>query len=141
MEPDRDQREAQRRRRLEEQVAPHKKWLVERGDKIGKLAGGNAEWASQARGLLEAARAESEPLVLLNLLRYQSARNKNWRDPEDVFTPLLQDFESCITKGQGAENPEELVLELIRHLLVYTIRAHAFHRRAKKASAAVEDES
>jgi hypothetical protein len=115
---------------MDAQVAAQKKWLVKLGNDLGALARGNAEWASQGRGLLEAARRENEPLVLLNLLRYQSARNKNWLKPTDVFTPLHAAMKECIDKA--GEGGEELALELIRLLLVYTLRAHAYERKAGK---------
>lgn len=117
------------RKRREEFVAKHKKWLVERGDEIGKKAKDNPEWTSQARSIWEAARTESEPLVLLNLLRYQSARNRNWRSPEDVFTPLQEAIQNCIDTARGDGQGEEGALDLIRHLMVYTIRSHTFHNK------------
>lgn len=120
------QQAGERERR--ELVARQKKWLVERGDTIGKLARGNREWGSQARSIWEAARHESEPLVLLNLLRYQAARNKNWTRPENVVEPLGAAIEECRTVAAKAGD-EGLAVELIRHLLVYTIRAYTFFSR------------
>ncbi len=105
-------------------VAAQKRWLVEDGDVIGKLAGGNRDWASQARGIWEAARHESEPLVILNLLRYQAARNDtSWKG---VAGPLENAIERCQTTAREAGD-EGLAMDLIRHLLVYTIRSHKFH--------------
>lgn len=125
MEPDQN---ATARKRRQEFVAKHKRWLVERGNEIGKRAKANKDWASQARSIWEAARTESEPLVLLNLLRYQSARNKNWREPEDVFSPLQETIQQCIQKAKDEKEDEGGALDLIRHLLVYTIRSHTFHK-------------
>jgi hypothetical protein len=109
------------------EINRHKLWLVERGNEIGKLAKANRDWASQARGLWEAARHETEPIVLLNLLAYQKARNDNWIEPADVFTPLQAAMRSCIE--EKAKDDRELALDLIRHLLVYTIRSHVYHRK------------
>lgn len=116
------QQAGERERR--ELVARQKKWLVEEGDGIGKLARGNPEWSSQARGIWEAARHESEPLVILNLLRYQAARNE--RSWSGVVVPLGKAIERCRDTAREA-GEEGLAMELIRHLLVYTIRSHKFH--------------
>ncbi len=115
-----------------ERVAREKKWLVESGDEIGKLARANQEWGSQARAIWEAARHETEPLVLLNLVRYQAARNKNWREPERLLEPLSKAMERCRTVAAGAGD-DGLAVELIRHLLVYTIRAYTFNSKAAQA--------
>lgn len=107
----------------------NKEWLVKEGNELGKIARENREWGGQARGLWEAARHETEPAVLLNLLAYQRARNKNWVEPRDVFTPLNAAMGSCIAKAGG---DRELALDLIRHLLVYTVRSHVYHRELAK---------
>ncbi len=104
-------------------LAKHKAWLVGQGDEIGKKARRNSDWASQARTLLEAARSETEPAVILNLLRYQRARNKNWVTPENVFSPLEQAMNECIKRAAQAP---DVALELMRHLLVYTLRAYTY---------------
>ncbi len=106
-------------------VDARKRWLVEEGDKLGKLARDNREWKHQVRTIWEAARAETEPLVLLNLLRYQAARNaKTWREPEDAFEALQEGIEEC---RKWAGDDVELAMDLIRHLLAYTYRAYTFH--------------
>ncbi len=116
---------------MQEQVNRHKKWLVERGDKLGKLAKDNKDWKGQIRGISEAARHENEPSALLNLVRYQSARNKNWRDPKDVVRPLVEAMETCIAKA--GESPE-LAMALIQHLLAYTYRSFTFHEPKKNGA-------
>ena len=113
---------------MQEQVNPHKKWLVERGDALGELAKANKDWKGQIRGIAEAARHENEPSALLNLVRYQSVRNKNWREPKDVTEPLTEAMEECITEAD--ENPE-LAMALIRHLLTFTYRSYTFHEDKK----------
>lgn len=111
-------------------LAQHKQWLVTSGDEIGKAAKGTKEWVSQARGIWEAARTETEPKVLLNLLRYQYARNqKNWARP--VFDSLQQELERCIEKAAG---DDLLALDLMRHLMVYTIRSFTYHNKTDKAA-------
>jgi hypothetical protein len=106
-------------------LAAHKRRLVEAGDEIAKS---KKEWASQARGIWEAALAESEPKVLLNLLRYQYARNqKNWG--KGVFERLEKEFETCIA---DAKDDAELALDLVRHLMVYTIRAYTYASKAQE---------
>lgn len=109
-------------------VEQHKKWLVTTGDEIGKGGGKNSGWTSQGRIILEAARHETEPLVVLSLLRYQKARNaKPWADPYDIFQRLETALKECATKG-GADNM--LTMELMRHLLLYTLRAYTFHSKS-----------
>ncbi len=89
------------------------------------MAKGNREWKHQVRTVLEAARLENEPLVVLNLLRYQAARNPgNWRDPEDVYEALTTALDGCREK---AASDAALAMALIRHLLAYTYRAFTFH--------------
>jgi hypothetical protein len=118
-------------------LAQNKAWLVEQGDNCGQIARENREWSNQARVLWEAARLETEPLVLLNLLRYQSARNSNWKEPRDVFTPLNQAVKECIHR---AGKDSALALDLIRHLLVYTIRAHTYHEKLAREAQRGETE-
>ena len=109
----------------ERAVASHKEWLVTEGDRIGELAKDNRDWKHQVRTIWEAARLENEPPVVLNLLRYQAARNSgNWRKPADVFKDLSEAIEKCRTK---AADDAELAMELIRHLLAYTYRSFTFH--------------
>jgi hypothetical protein len=110
-------------RELRKLVARHKRWLVTQGNEIGGQAGGNPEWSSQARGIWEAARHETEPLVILNLLRYQAARNE--RTWSGVAVPLGKAIERCREEAKDSGG-DALAMELIRHLLVYTIRAHKF---------------
>jgi len=116
-------------------LAKNKLWLVTNGDEIGKAAKGTKEWLSQARGIWDAARTETEPTVILNLLRYQFVRNKkNWAPP--VFDSLETRFKECIEKagGDGA-----LALDLMRHLMVYTIRSFVFwNKKDEPASGAGE---
>jgi hypothetical protein len=111
---------------LAEILAQHKAWLVGKGDELGRKARLNRDWASQARVLLEAARSETEPAVLLNLLRYQRARNQNWVTPANVFAPLEQAMNDCVTRA--AQAPAG-ALELMRHLLVYTLRAYTYESK------------
>jgi len=116
--------EAKERR---EALSREKQWLVATGDTIGKLAGKSEDWASQGRILWEAARSETEPSVLPNLLRYQYARNqKTWTEP--VYKGLSDAFQACIGR---AGKDDALALELLRHLLVYTLRAYTFHAKVK----------
>ena len=59
--------------------------------------------------------------MLLNLLRYQAARNTNWVTQKNVLEPTEAALERAIRDAAG---DKELAMELIRHLLVYTLRAH-----------------
>ena len=102
----------------QESLARAKEWLVQEGDAIGRSAARNRDWHGQGRVLWEAAREETEPTVLLNLLHYQAARNPNW---ENVLEPTAAAFRRAIGDAGG---DKELAMELIRHLLVYTLRAH-----------------
>jgi len=111
---------------LGEILARHKAWLVGQGDALGRTARNNREWASQARVLLEAARSETEPAVLLNLLRYQRARNPNWVTPANVFAPLEQAMNECVERAAQAPG---VALELMRYLLVYTLRAYTYQAK------------
>jgi|GEM_PF-7009481 hypothetical protein len=111
-------------------LAEQKAWLVQRGDAIGELAREKGDWKNQIQGMAEAARRETEPLVLLNLLRYQATRNKNWKQGTDVFSPLEADMKACIEKAN--QDPELAVL-LIQHLLAYTYRAYTYHYEMHKA--------
>jgi hypothetical protein len=121
MEPNQD---ATKKRR-QEILAQQKEWLVTEGNTLGKLAKDRKDWASQARVIWEAARKETEPLVLINLLRYQSARNSNiW---EGVSVPLEKAIKQCMERS--ASDGKEVALELIRHLLVYTIRSYTYEKR------------
>lgn len=107
---------------MERRVEEHKRWLVEMGDEIGRSGAGNKGWKSQGRILLEAARHETEPRVLLNLFRYQAARNKKtWRLPEDVADLLEKALVEC--QKRAGDDPV-LTMELMRHLLLYTLRAN-----------------
>jgi hypothetical protein len=124
MEPIQDSAARERRQRF---IAGQKEWLVKQGDEIGKLARERKDWASQARVIWEAARKETEPLVLLNLLRYQSVRNDNW---EGVSGPLEATMTECIERSKV--EGRDAALELIRHLLVYTIRSYTYHRELTK---------
>lgn len=111
-------------------LAEQKAWLVRRGDEVGELAKEKGDWKSQIQGMAEAARRETEPLVLLNLLRYQATRNKNWKQGTDVFAPLEADMKTCIeTAGEDAE----LAVTLIQHLLAYTYRAYTYHYERNKS--------
>ncbi len=123
---------AVRARERREALSRQKHWLVTTGDTIGGLAGSSEDWASQGRILWEAARSETEPSVLPNLLRYQYARSKDkdkkkekktW--PEVVFTQLSAAFKECIERAEG---DDVLALDLIRHLLVYTLRSYIYNR-------------
>lgn len=102
----------------------HKEWLVTEGNRIGELAKANPDWKSQIRVLQEAAQEETEPEVLLNLLRYQAARNKNWKEPRDVVTDLGALMAQCIEKT-GDER--RFAIELMQLLLLYTVRAYTYH--------------
>jgi hypothetical protein len=116
-------------RTRQQAVNAEKAWLVQTGDQIGELAKDTKEWSSQLRAVWEAARTENEPAVVINLLRYQRARNRNWLVPRDLFNPLKGAMESCIQKAHG---DTDLALDLIRHLLVYTIRAYTYHDKLRE---------
>lgn len=111
---------------IERRLEPHKGWLVTTGDEIGSAGGGNKDWKSQGRIMLEAARHETEPLVLLNLLRYQATRNKNWTSPANLLEKTEQAIEECCKRSK---QDGELAMELIRHLLLYSLRAYTFHSK------------
>ena len=113
---------------IERRLEPHKGWLVSTGDEIGKAGGQNKDWKSQGRIMLEAARHETEPLVLLNLLRYQATRNKNWLSPANLLERTERAMEECRTRSKG---DDELAMELIRHLLLYSLRSYTFHAKGK----------
>lgn len=103
-------------------VDDEKAWLVQEGNRIGEAAARASDWASQGRLLLEAARAETHLAVLLNLLRYQGARNpRAWGDSLLLLTAALQ---KCQERAQG---DEARAMVLARHLLLYTVRAHKYH--------------
>lgn len=111
-----------------EQVTAHKEWLVKTGDEIGKAGAKNRDWKSQGRIMLEAARHETEPLVVLNLLRYQATRNNNWTKPADLLEKVESAMETCRGKSEG---DPALAMELIRHVLLYALRAYTFHEEKK----------
>jgi hypothetical protein len=116
--------DATARKRRQEILAQQKEWLVTEGDRLGTLAKDRGDWGSQARVIWEAARQETEPLALLNLLRYQSARNnKSW---EGVSGPLERALKECIERSRN--HGKDVALELIRHLLVYTIRSYTYQK-------------
>jgi hypothetical protein len=107
----------------QQRLAAKKRWLVDEGNNIGRLAGDKKEWKSQINLLAEAAAGESEPRVLLNLLRYQQARNKEaW---QGVANPLFEGMTACITE---AGDDDTLAILLIRHLFLYSNRAYTFAR-------------
>lgn len=105
-----------------QRLAGHKRWLVDTGNEIGRLAGDQKEWKSQIGLLAEAAARETEPRVLLNLLRYQQARNKGWHEAAD---PLFEAMKQCI--GDAGDDDLFAVL-LIRHLFLYASRAYIYRR-------------
>lgn len=116
-------------------VGAHKAWLVERGNALGQEAREIRNWNSQIRILQDSARQEAEPEVLLNLLRYQRAREatawkKSKNAAETLGNSLEQDLQSCIAK---AGEDRELAMELIRHLLLYTARAYQWEHQQFKA--------
>lgn len=113
-------------------LAAQKKWLVQKGEEIGRLAEENEEWKHQIGTISEAAHHETEPEVLLNLLRYQAGRNeKTWYRPRDAHTPLEAAIKECV---KHAANDPEAAMELIRHLLLYTYRAYTYYNsQIKKA--------
>ncbi len=107
-----------------------KSHLVQRAEIIGKMATSNDDWKSQIRTLMEAAREETEPEVLVNFLRYQSVRNsKAWRKVKDVAKVLEEDLKNCAVLAKG-ENP--LTLVLVQHLLCYAYRAYTFYDGSPK---------
>lgn len=110
-------------------VDEQKRWLVEQGDEIGRQAKDNGDWKSQIRTIWEAARTETEPQVLLNLLRYQVARNDNWRSPQDVFQPLRKAIDKCVEETAG---DPAVAMTLIRHLLAYTYRSYTYYEKGWK---------
>lgn len=109
-------------------IEPLKGWLVERGDAIGAKAGAIRNWKSQFRILLESARHESEPAVILNLLRYQAARNKDWFK-DGLLQVVEADLEACRAKAQ---KDAALSMELIRQLLLYALRAYTYEEERRK---------
>lgn len=114
--------------KLRTRVNQEKAWLVEQGDEVGRLAAqGNSDWASQGRLMLEAARGETCLLALLNLLRYQAARNKSWGGCLDLLSKAL---EECRNRSKG---DEALAMELARHLLLYSVRAHKYHEESRRS--------
>lgn len=108
----------------DERLALEKRWLVRKGDAVGELAGGINDWKNQIGVLQAAAAQETEPLAMLNLLRYQAARNdKSWRP---VFGTLHQAIADCQAKaGEDAA----LAMLLIRHLLLYCSRAYTYKNK------------
>lgn len=110
----------------QKRLAAKKRWLVTQGNRIGELAGDKSEWKSQINLLAEAAAGETEPLVLLNLLRYQQARvSKAWTGVAD---PLFDDMSACITEaGEDAA----LSILLIRHLFLFATRAYTYERHRR----------
>lgn len=115
----------------------HKKWLVETGDAIGRAGAKNEGWKSQGRILLEAARHETEPLVLLNLLRYQVIRNeKAWKKPEDLSERVEKAIQECTNRGGDDSG---LTMELIQHLLLYTLRAYTAFENKKQGGSGGDD--
>lgn len=105
-----------------------KAWLVELGEALGGLAARNDDWRGQGRVLWEASRSETEPSVLLNLLKYQAARNKNWRGPNDLLSPTVAALERAI---QDAGGDKSLAIELIQLFLVYALRAHRYQEHLR----------
>lgn len=103
-------------------IASQKGWLVRQGNKIGEQAGARKDWASQGRGLWEACRHETEPEVILNLLRYQACRVDSW---EGVSGLLEADIHECCRLAQAAGATGD-AMELIRLLLLYALRAHKY---------------
>ena len=119
-----------------ERLNQHKRWLVERGDQIGEKAAEGRDWASQGRLLLEAARSETDLHVLLNLLRYQYARNHSPWEP--CFGALMEALKHCEERASGpgdAPADPALAMDLARHLLLYVIRSHRFHDARRQAAA------
>lgn len=108
----------------EERLAEEKAWLVGRGNEVGGLAGGISDWKNQIGVLQAAAAKETEPLVMLNLLRYQAARRKpSW---EATFQTLYDAMEACRARsGDDAA----LAMLLIRHLLLYSSRAYTYENK------------
>lgn len=109
-------------REREAWIASQKGWLVRQGNKIGERAGARKDWASQGRGLWEACRHETEPEVILNLLRYQACRVDSW---EGVSGLLESDIRECCRQAQAAGAAGD-AMELIRLLLLYALRAHKY---------------
>jgi hypothetical protein len=108
-------------------VSAHKGTLVALGNDLGRKAAGNEGWKSQIRIILEAAREETEPAVLRNLIRYQSVRNASWSQKHKI----LPDLDSALDRVTAeAGDDRELTMELIRHLLVYTLRAYTYEAKA-----------
>lgn len=117
----------------------HKLWLVTEGNRIGQLASVYSEWKSQIRVLQEAAQEETEPRVLLNLLRYQAARNeKKWWTKRDVVSPLFDLMKECITR---AGDDGLFAVELIQHLLLYTVRAYTYENSSLSSNNGNANES
>jgi len=122
---------------LAERLQPHKRWLVEQGDALGGQARNHGKWKSQIRTLLEAARHETEPRVLLNLLGYQATREKKWKD-NDLEKSLRVKLAECDDRAAG---DAELAMEMIRHLLLYFVRAYTYEADRAEAGKGAADAS
>lgn len=116
---------------LTTRLEPHKRWLVQAGDELGKKAREHQHWKSQIRTLLEAARHETEPLVILNLLGYQATREKKWKK-NDLERALRTELAHCADRSG---DDSELAMEMIRHLLLYFMRAYTYHEATRAESA------
>ncbi len=105
-----------------------KQELVRRGEEIGRKARGFTGWSHQVRRLLGVASGETEPLVMLNLLRYQSVRNKDsWgKERAELAEPLEADMQWCCAEANGNE---ALAMVLIQHLLCYAYRQYTFETK------------
>lgn len=108
----------------EERLAEEKAWLVGRGNAVGGLAGDISDWKNQIGVLQAAAAKETEPLVMLNLLRYQAARRKpSW---QATFQTLYDAMEACRARSG---DDTVLAMLLIRHLLLYSSRAYTYENK------------
>lgn len=122
---------------LAARLQPHKRWLVEQGDALGGQAREHGKWKSQIRTLLEAARHETEPRVLLNLLGYQATREKKWQD-NDLEKSLCAKLAECDDRADG---DPELAMEMIRHLLLYFVRAYTYEADRAESGKGTADPS
>ena len=117
----------------------HKGRLVEKAERLGQLAAQRHDWNHQIRRVMDLARVEAEPLVVINFVRYQASHQQSRGAWTAVAKPLVDTMNDCLERAKSASNAsgeklgEEDVaaraMDLIRHLLLYTMRAYTWHHR------------
>jgi hypothetical protein len=113
----------------QEKLNGQKKWLVERADLIGEAAAKEKDWKNQIRILIEACREETEPEVILHLLRYQAARvKKTWKIPvaqvEGARNTVAEVLEDDLRNCQELAADNVLAIALMQHLCCYAYRSY-----------------